>query len=81
MQRLQMLQPEDRAFDEEACGWLDEHLPPFVAAHRGSERDTDAYLQMLKDWQAEMASGRWVISRSRLHMKRALVCSSATWTS
>jgi len=60
MQRLQLLQPEDRAFYEEACDWLDKHLPPFVAAHRGSERDTDAYLQMLKDWQAEMASGGWV---------------------
>jgi alkylation response protein AidB-like acyl-CoA dehydrogenase len=60
MQGLQLLQPEDRAFYEEACAWLDEHLPPFVAAHRGSQRDNDAYLQMLTDWQSEMASGHWV---------------------
>ena len=60
MNNLELLRPEDRGFYEEACGWLDEHLPPFVAAHRGSERSADGYLQMLRAWQKEMAAGRWV---------------------
>jgi alkylation response protein AidB-like acyl-CoA dehydrogenase len=58
--------PEDRAFREELCAWLDEHLPRFLA--EWSDDDEVAAttpagvlsrMERRRAWQRELAAGRW----------------------
>jgi alkylation response protein AidB-like acyl-CoA dehydrogenase len=58
--------PEDRAFREELCAWLDEHLPRFLA--EWSDDDEVAAttpagvlsrMERRRAWQRKLAAGRW----------------------
>lgn len=58
--------PEDRAFREELCAWLDDHLPRFLADWSDDDEvaaTTPAgvlsRMERRRAWQRELAAGRW----------------------
>lgn len=53
--------PADRAFRAEIAGWMQQHLSGRYAAirHRGGPGDEEADPALRKDWERELAAGRW----------------------
>jgi alkylation response protein AidB-like acyl-CoA dehydrogenase len=53
--------PEDEAFRAEVAQWMDEHLRGRFAVlrHRGGPGDEEAYPDLRKEWERELAAGRW----------------------
>ena len=53
--------PEDEAFRADVAQWMDEHLSGRFASvrHRGGPGDEDADPALRKEWERELAAGRW----------------------
>lgn len=52
---------EDKAFREEVASWMREHLVGEfeVLKHRGGPGDEEAYAELRKKWEQELAAGGW----------------------
>ncbi len=52
---------EDKAFREEVASWMREHLVGEYAVlkHRGGPGDEEAYPELRKQWERELAKGGW----------------------
>ena len=56
------LAPEDEAFRDELRGWLDDHLPPFLAKETPrttARQSSEATQRRRAAWQRELNEGRW----------------------
>lgn len=53
--------PEDEAFRAEVAQWMAGHLCGRFAVlrHRGGPGDEDAFPELRKEWERELAAGRW----------------------
>jgi alkylation response protein AidB-like acyl-CoA dehydrogenase len=58
--------PEDEAFRDELRGWLDEHLPKFLADYAGDDQSggrtgggIERSQERRRDWQRRLDEGRW----------------------
>ena len=58
--------PEDVAFRDELCGWLDENLPKFLANWTSDDDPgggrlaaSDRTQERRRDWQRRLSEGRW----------------------
>lgn len=53
--------PEDQAFRQEVADWMAEHLAGQyeVLRHRGGPGDEEAYPELRKQWERELAAGGW----------------------
>lgn len=53
--------PEDEAFREEIASWMRKHLSGRFAElkHRGGPGDEEAFPELRKEWERELAAGDW----------------------